>query len=112
MPHEQLDGSQIGSCFHQVCGKRVPEGVRSNALLYAGSRGRFFAGIPDGLVGNRRFFTAMAAGAGKEIDLRLFPAPVLSQSVEQLGRHRHVSISRAFALVDMNDHSRYRCHLL
>jgi hypothetical protein len=41
--------------------------------------GSFFTGIPNGLVGDGSVLIALAYAAGKKIDPRLLPAPILTQ---------------------------------
>src|SRR5258708_37244106 len=53
MAQQNLDGPYIRAGFEQVSGETVPQGVRMNFLADAGALGRFFAGSPDDLGGNR-----------------------------------------------------------
>ena len=36
MTEHLLDGTEVGSAFKQVCGKRVPQRMRAYMLLYTG----------------------------------------------------------------------------
>jgi len=61
--------------------------------------------VPDGLVGDGLVGTALTRGAGKEISTRLLPAPPATQFFEQLRRERHIPVSGALALADVDDHA-------
>ena len=78
VPHQKPDGPQLRSRLHPVRGEAVPQGVRSDPFLDARPSGRLLAGVPNDLVGDRSFHTAMFPAAGEQIDLRSLPAPVFA----------------------------------
>ena len=58
------------------------------------------------IFGRDRFVGARAVdGAGKQVRLRLHPAPVLAQGLQQLRAQRHVAVAAALALPDMDEHA-------
>src|SRR5260370_14910587 len=61
MPHQQLDGTQVGSTFQQMRGEAMPERMGAKLLLNARAGGRRPADVPHRLVGDR----LLAAGLGK-----------------------------------------------
>ena len=85
MPQQNLDGPQIRAGFEQVGGETVPQSVGMDFLADAGALGRFSAGNPDDLGGNR-MIGGVPAVAGKQPDGGLAPeaAPVLAQGFEQV----------------------------
>lgn len=47
MPEHFLYSPEISTAFHEVCGKRVTEGVWRNGLFYAGFQRQIFDDIED-----------------------------------------------------------------
>src|SRR5215469_8456107 len=104
MAEKQLNGSQIGTGFQVVRGKTVPQRVRSDFFLDTGTNGGPFADVPNRLVGDGLFLSAMA-GAGKQKILRFPLAPVLTQGLQQRGTQGHLAVTGAFALANVQDHA-------
>src|SRR2546422_7675124 len=85
MAQQQLDGAQISAAFQHMCGKAVPQRVWADAFFDPGPRGGSFAGVPNHLVGNRSFQTAMAGGAGKQVILGFFQRQYWRKASKSLG---------------------------
>src|SRR5271170_5135269 len=79
--------------------------MRMDLLREPCARSRGAAGVPDGLVGDGLVGTTLTRGAGKEIAARLLPSPPAAQLLEQLRRERHIAVSGALALADVDDHA-------
>src|SRR6476646_9048417 len=62
------------------------------------------AGIVNGLVCNRQILPAPTVRARKQVTLRLLPAPVFAQSLEQCGAERDVPGGTALAEFDVDHH--------
>jgi hypothetical protein len=82
MAEENLNGAEIHSGFQQVSGEGVPQRVRMNRFGDAGALPGFLAGAEDGLARDMRagFFP------GEEPVLRLLPAPVDAEQLQQFWR--------------------------
>ena len=88
-------------CVAQLCRTRCGR----DSLADAGPLGSFGAGTPHDLVRNRLFAVAMQA-RGEQVGLRLEPAPVSTQSLQQRRAQRQVTILAALAVDDVEDHTR------
>ena len=62
-------------------------------------------GLPDNLLWDGHVGPPVVDGAGKQICLRLHPAPILAQGVQQLRGQQDVAVTAALALANMNDHA-------
>src|SRR6516225_5554733 len=82
VPQQDLDRAQVGACFQQVGGPTVTQRMRSNAFVDAGPTCSFATCDPDGLIGDRLFALYATHACRKQVELRLAPAPVLSQGLE------------------------------
>ena len=83
-----------------------------SAARAAGSRKQFMEAVArqlhdrmlkyncDGYVG-----PPVVDGAGKQICLRLHPAPILAQGVQQFRSQQDVAVTATLALANMNDHA-------
>ena len=78
--------------------------VRRNALADASSTRGLATCDPDGLVRNRLIESAAKGACGKQVELRLAPAPVLAQRLEQGWAERQVTIFAALARHHTDDH--------
>src|SRR5690242_11686584 len=104
MPHQDLDGRQIGAVLQQVRGEAVPEHVGRNTFLEAGVPGGFGAGIPDGFI-CEMVVPALCDPTGKEPGLWFFPPPVLAKCFKQLRTQWRIAILAALTLPNVNDHA-------
>src|SRR5947207_4564485 len=95
-----------GSCIdtrHSPGSGIVPQGVRMNFLADAGALGRFFAGSPDDLWGNR-MIGGVPAVAGEQPDGGFTPetAPVLTQGLEQVRTQHDIAVLPALAALHVD----------
>src|ERR1700685_113336 len=68
--------------------------------------GSFFTGIPNGLVGNGSVLIAsLTDAAGKKINPRLLPSPILTQRFQQRRTEWQISTVAALAALDPNHHA-------
>src|ERR1700735_184043 len=68
--------------------------------------GSFFTGIPNGLVGNGSVLIAsLTDAAGKKINPRLLPSPILTQRFQQRRAEWQISTVAALAALDPNHHA-------
>ena len=105
MTQQNLDRAQIGAGFEHVGGETVPEGVRRHMLGHPSMfRGLSHSG-PDNLLCDGHVGPSVVDGAGKQICLRLHPAPILAQGLQQLRGQQDVAVTAALALANMNDHA-------
>jgi hypothetical protein len=83
MAEQNLDGPQVRSRLEPMGSPAMAQGVRGYMLGKARMAGSFFTGIPNGLVGNGSVLIAsLTYAAGKEIESRLLPSPILTQRVQ------------------------------
>jgi hypothetical protein len=61
--------------------------------------------LPHDLRHNGHIRTPVVYHAWEQVGPGLHPAPVLTQSVQQLGAQENIAVPAAVALVDMNDHA-------
>ena len=101
---QQLNGAQVGACFQQVSCIGVSKQVGVNAFFDAGPLGRGLTGVPDHLGGKRLIRTPVVDGARKQPGLRLHPAPVLPQGLQQLRTERDVAVTSALAMLNVDEH--------
>ena len=66
----------------QVGSPTVAQSMRRNAFADAGPMGSFATCDPDGLIRDRLFAVHATRACGKQVELRLAPAPVLSQGFQ------------------------------
>src|SRR5208337_843433 len=87
-------------------GEAVAQRVRVHRLLESGPSSSSFTGMVDRL-GSDGPITGVPMLARKQpyAGLSSQPVPVLPQLVEQLGAEQHISISAAFAALDVNHHA-------
>ena len=104
MAEQNLDGRQIGAIFQQVSREAMPQHVRDNAFLYTRVACGFGTGIPDRVAGHGLPYSAMPGATGKQVGLRLLPAPVLAERLQQLGAQWQVAILATLAFTDVDDH--------
>ena len=102
---QQLDGAQIGAGFEQVRREAVAKQMRGDALRDAGVPGRLLTCAPDSFDRDRHVGSPALLVAWKQIGLRLHPAPVLAQGLQQLRAQRHVAVASAFAFTDVDHHA-------
>src|SRR6202158_2259119 len=95
MPEQNLDRAQIGSRLQQVSRPTVAHRMRGNAFADAGPVRGFATRDPDGLVGNRLIERPATSACGEHVELRLPPAPILSQRLPQSRTQRQVAIFAA-----------------
>ena len=105
MPKQYLDGAQVGSGFEHMSGERVPQGVRRHARVDASPLGGFSHGAPDHLLGDGNVCPPVVHHAWEQIRLRPHPTPVLAQGLKQGLTEKHIAVSSAFTLVDMDEHA-------
>ena len=79
MAEQNLDRPQVRSRLEQMGSPAMAQRVRRYMLGDARMEGSFFTGIPNGLVGDGSVLIALTYAAGKKIDPRLLPAPILTQ---------------------------------
>src|SRR5207248_9028465 len=77
-PADKTDGAR----FQQMGGPALAQRMRRNPLADAGATCSFATCDPDGLVANRLIEPAAKSACGKQVELRLAPAPVLPQGFE------------------------------
>ena len=83
MAEQQLNRSQVGTCFEQMRGVGMPQRVRCDALVDAALARGEAHGVPDHLRGDRRIGSPAVMRAGEQIRPRPHPAVVLTQRREQ-----------------------------
>src|SRR5947209_20028208 len=86
----------------------MPQGVRADPLREACPERCFVAGIPHDLIGEGTLWLNRFHAAREQIRTRLVltPAPVLTQSLEQLRREWQVAVARTLPLMHMDQHER------
>jgi len=104
MPEQNLNGAQVGARFQKVRGPAVAQAMGRNALANAALSCGFTARdlhrlVRDGLLGFGR------VARGKQIYLRLAPAPVGAQRLEQRRAQRQIPILAALAFHHADDHA-------
>src|SRR5438552_15303061 len=87
-PEQSLDGAQIGARLQQVGRPTVAQRMRGDAFADAGPVRGFATRDPDGLVGNRLSERPSTSACGEHVELRLPPAPLLSQRLQYSRPHR------------------------
>src|SRR5262245_12700489 len=85
-------------------GKTVPQRVRREWLRDAGTFRRLLARRPRHTGGERYVRTPVLHCAGKQICLRLHPAPIDAECLKERRTQRYVAIMAAFPVSDMHDH--------
>src|ERR1700733_10224384 len=79
--------------------------MRCYMLGDARMTGSFFTGIPNGLVGDGSVLIALTYAAGKKIDPRLLPSPILTQRFQQSRAERQISTGAALAALHADHHA-------
>ena len=105
VPEQRLHGRQVGAAFHQMRGETVAQQMRAHGFGDARSLRRFPAGFPEHFGRDRLVGARAVDRAGKQVRLRLHPAPVLAQGLQQLRAQRHIAVLAAFALADVDEHA-------
>src|SRR5664280_1294261 len=105
MAKKNLDGAQVRSGFKHMCREAVSKQMRRNALTDAGALTSIVHGLPHDLRSNGYICTPVVHHAWEQVRLGLHPAPVLTQSLQQLRAQQNIAVPAALALVDMNDHA-------
>jgi hypothetical protein len=105
MTEQNLDRAQIGTGFQHVSGETVPERVRRHMLTDPSKFRGLRHGLPDNLLCDGHVGPPVVDGAGEQICLRLHPAPILAQGVQQLRGQQDVAVTATLALANMNDHA-------
>jgi hypothetical protein len=82
----------------------VSKQVRRYALFEAGPFRRGLTGVPNDFRGNRFIRAPAVDRAGKQPGLRLHPAPVPAQGLQQLGAERNVAVALPFAALNVDQH--------
>src|ERR1035441_4557178 len=85
-------------CVAKLCLSRV----RAHGFGDTRSLRRFPAGFPKDFGRDRFVGTGTVDGAGKQVSLRLHPAPVFTQGLERLWAQWYVAVLAAFALADVD----------
>ena len=67
--------------------------------------GSFFTGIPNSLVGDGSVLIVLTYAAGKKIDARLLPAPILTQRFQQSRAQWQISTGAALAALYADHHA-------
>lgn len=80
MSEKQLNCAQVGACFEHVCGEAMPQRVRTQAFVDAGTKRGLVTRILDGFVGDGLLFAGSLPVAGKQVHARLSfaEAPVMA----------------------------------
>src|ERR1700728_2241859 len=100
---QNLDRPQVRSRLEHMGSPAMAQGARRYMLGDARMAGSFFTGIPNGLVGNGSVLIAsLAYAAGKEIDPRLLPSPILTQRFQQRRAEWQISTVAALAALHAN----------
>src|ERR1019366_8563051 len=105
MAKQYLNGAKVGAGFQHMSCEAVSKQMRRNTLVDAGALARLVHGLPHDLRSDGHICPPVVHRAGEQIGLRLHPAPVLTQSLQQLGAQENIAIAASLALVDMNDHA-------
>src|SRR6266446_9358384 len=95
---QNLNGAQIGARLQQVSRPTVAQGVWGDAFADASALRGLATCNPDGLVGNRLIERPATSACGEHVELRLPPAPILSQRLQQSRTQGQVTIFAALAL--------------
>ena len=106
MPQQQLNRAQVGTGFEQVGGETMAQRVRMNLLRgQTGSLCGVTTGVPDSF-GRDGTIRGVAASTRKQPlgGLVFESAPVVAQSVQELGAEHHRDLP-PLAPLDANDHS-------
>ena len=75
----------------------MPQGVGRDVLGNAGSLGGFATGVPGDFVADRDVRAPVLYCTREQVGLRLHPAPVFPQRLQQFGAERHVAVATPFA---------------
>ena len=104
MTEQHLDGAQISAGFEQVRSVTVPQRVRRDMLPNPSALRCQLASLPRNLGGDGNVRSPVLHRAGKQIVLRLHPAPVDTERLQKLFAQRNIAIVTAFPLPDVNHH--------
>src|ERR1700687_1312504 len=85
MSEQKLNGTEIGTGFQQVSCATVPQGMRRKVFGEAGGSGSMLTRQPHHMGGDGNVGTTTIYCTGEQKSLRLHPAPVDAQSLQQFG---------------------------
>src|ERR1019366_807682 len=105
MAEQNLDGAQVGAGFQHMGREAVSKQMRRNALADTGALTSLVHSLPHDLRSNGHVCPPVVHRAWEQIGLGFHPAPVLTQSLQQLGAQENIAVAAALALVDTNDHA-------
>jgi hypothetical protein len=105
MTQQNLDRAQIGASLQEVGRIAVPQRVRRDVLGDAGLLGGLPTGFPGCLGGDGDVRPPVPHGAGKQIRLGLHPAPINAKRLQEFLAQRHIAITIAFAVADVDHHA-------
>ena len=86
VPKKHLDGTQIGARFKHMCSEAVSQRMGRYMLLDTSLLGCLCHSRPNDLFRDRHVSPPVVHHAWEQVGLGLHPAPILSQSVQKLGR--------------------------
>src|ERR1035441_450871 len=90
MAKQNLDGAQVGAGFQHMSCETMPQAVRRYVLGDAGTLGGLVYRLPDDLFRNRDIGPPSLHRTWEQIGLGLHPAPILAQSLQQLGGQQDI----------------------
>src|ERR1017187_2905729 len=105
MAKQNLDGAQVGAGFQHMSCETMPQAVRRYVLGDAGTLGGLVYRLPDDLFRNRDIGPPSLHRTWEQIGLGLHPAPILAQSLQQLGGQQDIAVAGSLALANVNDHA-------
>jgi hypothetical protein len=104
MTEEHLDGAQVGARFEQMGCKTMAQRVRTDPLGDPRALRGLLASFPRNLGRDGNIRSPVLHRAGKQILLRLHPAPVDTEGFQQLLAQGNVTVLSAFPLANAHHH--------
>jgi hypothetical protein len=104
MSQQTLNGTEIGTGFQQVSCATVSQGMRRKMFGEAGGSGSMLTRQPHHIGGDGHVGPPTIYRTGEQKGLRLHPAPVDAQRLQQLGAQRNIPVAATLALVNTNHH--------
>src|ERR1035438_611036 len=93
MAEQNLDGAQVGAGFQHVSREAVSKQMRRHAISDASALTSLVHGLPHDLRSDGHICPPVLHRTRKQIGLGLHPAPVLTQSLQQLGAQYNTTSS-------------------